>query len=447
MYMDFLRYFTDFYINLARGYSYPITEVFMYLGIVALFFKKKKRKIDYLWYLLDIACVWLSGIILASFIYWATSFTEAYTIEIILPILIVAYAFIRGRCPIVLRLIYGFIYYAVVSSSLVISSYFGSLIFAAGVSISTFPLTLVIQILLIILTVLIIKIPKLEEFDQINVVYSYVVLLIPVIHLVVIYVVKFIDGAASLQKTIYNLAFVVLEYIAYIFYYFIMKEHSNNYELQAVAIKKQQDSALAHMAKDNAAMLSKVRHDMKNHLAYMGSLLKESKYDELNTYFTQYSTEIYDAVKFSNCGNSSVDYILNIEIQKAKRHDVSLTYLVSVAPTLPIKNTDLTSLLMNALDNAIEAAGNSEEKKVSFSMKQEGMSILIKITNSVKEESKINFKKTSKSSSLGHGYGIKIMKDIAEKYGGAFDIKKDSSSNVTLSCMLSLYKEDEENGK
>ncbi len=444
--MDFLRYFIDFYINLVRGYSYPITEIFMYLGIVALFFRKRKHKIRYLLYIFDAVCIWLAGLILTSFIYWGCSFKETYTIEVVLPLLIVGYAFMRGECSLILRFIYGFIYYAVLSSSLVISSYFGSLIYSAGVSISNFPLTLVVQILLIVTTVLVLRIPKIEDFDDTNVVYSYVVLLIPIIHLIVIYSVKFVDSDPSLQKTIYNLAFVMLEYIVYIFYYFIMKEHHHNYELQALAIKKQQDVALTHMAKDNAALLSKVRHDMKNHLAYMGTLLKEKKYDELDSYFAQYSTEIYDAVKFSNCGNSSVDYMLNIEIQNAKRHNVVLTYLVSVAPTLPIKSTDLTSLLMNALDNAIEAASKSEEKKVNFSMRQEGMSILIKVSNSISKGSKIDFRKTSKRS-LGHGYGIKIMNDVAEKYGGAFSIKKEDESNVTLTCMLSLYNKEEENGK
>lgn len=444
--MDFLRYFIDFYINLCRGYSYVVTEIAMYFGIVCLFFPFKKKEMQNLWGLLDFLIMWIVGTILSSFIYWIDGFKEPYSIEIVLPLIMVSYAIIRAKCSYNLRLIYAFIYYAVLASSLIISSYFGALLFSDGISISKFPLTLVVQIILIVSTILVIRIPRLEKFDDTNVLYSYVVLLIPVTHIVIIYIIKFIDVGPSLPKTIFNIAFIILEYLIYTFYYFIMNEHQKNYEYQALEIKKEQDAALTMMAKDNWAMLSKVRHDMKNHLAYMETLIKEKKYDELDAYFSQYSTEIYDAVKFSNCGNSSIDYILNLEIQNARRSNVTLTYLVSVAPTLPIKGTDLTSLLMNALDNAIEAASLSEEKKVNFSMKQEGLSILLTVTNAVKKDDKnINFKKSSKRS-VGHGYGIKIMNGIAEKYGGAIEVKRENDC-VILSCMLSLYEKEKENAK
>lgn len=81
---------------------------------------------------------------------------------------------------------------------------------------------------------------------------------------------------------------------------------------------------------------------------------------------------------------------------------------------------DLVGLLVNLLDNAIEAASLAEEKKVTVISQEHAGVWSIKIENSKSREQhpdQNNFR-TTKTDSSRHGYGMKIVKKIVEKYKG-----------------------------
>ena len=82
-------------------------------------------------------------------------------------------------------------------------------------------------------------------------------------------------------------------------------------------------------------------------------------------------------------------------------------------------STDLSVLIGNALDNAIECAKKVEGKKIiDLSISINGGQLIFAITNPIDKKIDVNKLKTTKNDSINHGYGIFSMKRIAEKYNG-----------------------------
>ena len=88
-----------------------------------------------------------------------------------------------------------------------------------------------------------------------------------------------------------------------------------------------------------------------------------------------------------------------------------------------ISETDITSLFSNLLDNAIEACVDIKSTpKIEISINERS----ICVTNSIilTKKYKSSFFETSKKDKEKHGYGMKIINSIVNKYNGLILVKE-----------------------
>ena len=101
---------------------------------------------------------------------------------------------------------------------------------------------------------------------------------------------------------------------------------------------------------------------------------------------------------------------------------------------------DLCVLVGNLLDNAIEACQKiDKQKRIQVSFKQEGNFLNVIIKNTYIDE-KNNDLLTTKDNKLNHGYGIKSVRSIVEKYEGTFKIIKNNGYFI-VSVLLKNVKD------
>ena len=89
-----------------------------------------------------------------------------------------------------------------------------------------------------------------------------------------------------------------------------------------------------------------------------------------------------------------------------------------------IEPTDLSTILNNLLDNAVEAAEKSKEKfiNVKVSLNEHNTKVLTIINSCDNEPVTKNDKLvTTKENSSGHGLGIKSVKRTLKNYNGDFE--------------------------
>lgn len=122
-----------------------------------------------------------------------------------------------------------------------------------------------------------------------------------------------------------------------------------------------------------------------------------------------------------NSGNPIVDAILQAKLHIAKDKNISLQISTKLAEEITIDELELGIVLGNALDNAIEAIEKNIDKNkkyISLTLMSTDDRISISVSNPVEEDIDTERLITSKDDKEKHGYGIKSIKAIVQKYDG-----------------------------
>lgn len=181
--------------------------------------------------------------------------------------------------------------------------------------------------------------------------------------------------------------------------------------------------------------LSRLRHDILNHISTMETMLSESKIKDAEKLLEDLkkSPQLSKSLVYTN--DSALDAILNFNFKKAEK--LGVKYLVKTnGMTTQINMTplDKSTVLSNALSNAFEACESMEEKFIVVSIDSDKSKFRICIENSSLPPKKSNgFLVTTKEDFKNHGYGIANMKSTIEKYNGNLTIShKDGITTLIM---------------
>ena len=193
-----------------------------------------------------------------------------------------------------------------------------------------------------------------------------------------------------------------------------MEEIQHDYELQ-----KDMADEIMKMREQSRAL----KHDMKNHTLVILSYLEKNQIEEAK----QYTSEILDKLNamytYISVGNSLLNFIINSKLSKAKELGLEIKAEIENLSFSYVDSIDFSSLLGNILDNAMEAAVNSESKKLGVIIAHKKGFDTIAVKNSI-DWSVLDSNpelRTSKTEP-GHGLGVRQIRAIVEKYGGELDI-------------------------
>ena len=180
-------------------------------------------------------------------------------------------------------------------------------------------------------------------------------------------------------------------------------------------------------------------HEYKNQIACIESLLDKKQYSKLEEYVKKIYGSLNNEPDAINTNNVIVNAILNTKYQEAEENGIVFVFRVNDLSELKVKDEDVVTILSNLLNNAIEACGMCEDKKViKFKFVKEDDKIIIAVKNTfsydvVYENGEI---KSTKASSVNeHGVGIKNVLKTIEKYGGSYVIE-DKNKEFLFSIII-----------
>ena len=171
-------------------------------------------------------------------------------------------------------------------------------------------------------------------------------------------------------------------------------------------------------------MLSAWRHDYQNHINIVYSLLKKGDVDRARIYIEKMNCSNHEEEQSINCGEVILDVILSAKIKRAKTSGIRFEHEVLLTNPLPLEENELTTLLGNLLDNAIEANLKVAEEKrfIEFRMKSIKDDYYILIKNRFNKRLTIKGKNlVSDKVNYGHGIGMKQAKKVLNRVGGFLD--------------------------
>lgn len=224
-----------------------------------------------------------------------------------------------------------------------------------------------------------------------------------------------------------------------IFYLFdeIIKSYARQQEAESIKQNKLYFQHELEVMEKSQLKMDCLRHDMKNHFYRIEAFAKEDNVDELLNYIEQGKKSLLSNEGYVFTGNKSVDCILNFKLDEAAKNNIAFSVSAAIPNNIKINSFDLNTILGNILDNAIEAASKSNDKKIDISINYNKNILAIIIINSFNGKINKNFE-TAKANPLGHGLGLKSVQITAEKYNGLVEYEYD---NIYFTTKIFLYDE------
>ena len=162
------------------------------------------------------------------------------------------------------------------------------------------------------------------------------------------------------------------------------------------------------------------KHDLVNHIGVLRELMNEKKTKEAKQYIeTIWNIQDEFDLKI-HTGDSFLDIIVNYYLYLALKENIEFVVLGKLTQKMPIEMFDITTLMGNILQNAVEAAVKADVPKIRVELIEHKKEIFIVVSNSVakKFNTKTDFFMTSKKDKENHGFGLKNIAATVEKYHG-----------------------------
>ena len=208
--------------------------------------------------------------------------------------------------------------------------------------------------------------------------------------------------------------FMVL--IIYLLFNCISKQYFENISL---LMEKQVEQQVEHYKKINKLTddLREFRHDYKNHMICLQSILNNKQYDEALSYVKSITNqEILDSNKFFS-GNQIADAILTDKNELAQKNNCKIIFDGSVSDEISVSN--LCTILSNALDNSIEACSkidSDETQIIDVKCVASELIQIIRISNPNLDNNAVT--ETSKADRKNHGFGLSNIRRTVERMDG-----------------------------
>ena len=236
--------------------------------------------------------------------------------------------------------------------------------------------------------------------------------------------------------------FGIIAFISILCSIMISRKNITVFEIKARELEK--ELGYYNSISESFEQLRKLRHDMSNHIDLLYMLLKNNEVEESMKYIEELSDSITDSKDICIFDKTFPDdklisIILSEKIKRARAKGITMKRSIFITPYFhqvmeQMKDHEKTALFSNLLDNAIEAAEQSKEKKIKLEIRSDGMCnkkneicciLLIRVQNSfsqnkLESNGKGNLKTTKKDKAL-HGLGMGIIDEIVRKYGGSIE--------------------------
>lgn len=208
-------------------------------------------------------------------------------------------------------------------------------------------------------------------------------------------------------------------------YFMIIKISKNNHIEQENALLRMEKEYQKKKYEDTirqSEQIKKLRHDYKNNLLVIRSLAEDNNSEKVAEFVSQGIEQINATKMHVETNNEIVNAIVNTKMSAAAEQGIKVSFM-SISDFDGIDDFDLCNLISNLFDNAITAVSSCENKIIEINIIKKDDLYTIKMSNTI-SESVIETNPelaTTKEDNIYHGYGTKIIKDIADKYNGELD--------------------------
>jgi len=266
----------------------------------------------------------------------------------------------------------------------------------------------------------------------------FVFLLVTVIYME-IYPTTIQNENSARLYTIISASFFIMSIIVIYFFVSICMNFKQKEKMYLLQTSYELIEERLSVQKQNSDKLKKIRHDMKNHLINTRILIEKGDTGTAIALIDDIIGQT-ESISFSisqSTGDAIIDSVITYKAALCENKKIYFEYELSLLPEIKVDYADISSVISNLFDNAIEAAEKTHNPFIKLKITEHGSYINIFIKNRCKdiEVSENNSLITGKEDADNHGFGTQIIKEISEKYDGTYSWKAEKEyfiANVIL---------------
>ena len=237
--------------------------------------------------------------------------------------------------------------------------------------------------------------------------------------LVTYYVYEHYDGFFVIMIDVFNILCCVMT-LCFQFELPLRKQLENELVVLNQLLEKTKEHYV--VSKENIELVNLKCHDLKHQIHTIGN---NSAVDHATIREIENVISIYDsAVK---TGNEALDVIISEKSLLCRKAGITLSCIADGARLNFMKEPDVYSLFGNAIDNAMEAVAElgDDERIIGVTIRKIATFLSINIHNYYDKtlEFEAGLPKTTKTDAAHHGFGMKSIRFICDKYHGDLSVK------------------------
>lgn len=179
------------------------------------------------------------------------------------------------------------------------------------------------------------------------------------------------------------------------------------------------------------------RHDIKGMVSTVSSLADNGEYESMKNYLHELSGAADETKLLVSTGNPAVDAAVSAKLMLADKTGITVDHTISVPEGMDTDSMDICSVIMNLMDNAIEAVSvlPPEVRRIELEMIDKGGMLAVNVKNPCRGDYNYDGSRlvSSKPDSSVHGIGLKRVEKIVAKHQGFIKISpKEHSFEVNI---------------
>lgn len=176
-------------------------------------------------------------------------------------------------------------------------------------------------------------------------------------------------------------------------------------------------------------------HDTKHHYLALSNF---EKIEDVRKYISEIYSELEQKNTIEISNNKMLDLIISKYIVACKTQGIKFSYEVKTANLDYIDDAELSIILNNLMDNALEAAVKSQEKQIELTLKHINNMDVLSVANSCADAPKHHNGQliTTKFDYSNHGFGTRIIKKHVKKNNGEYEWFYDENEHRFHSTIL-----------
>lgn len=172
------------------------------------------------------------------------------------------------------------------------------------------------------------------------------------------------------------------------------------------------------------------RHDLNNYLSTLYGLVYLEKFQEAKAYIGKIHNEMNNLNVIIDTNHPIITALVSIKKNKSFDNDIDMNLDIELPKKIELDFVDLSIVIGNLLDNAIEAClliDKDKKRIIDFKMYIEEDVLKIEVKNTKLKSKKIEIKNitgrfTTKRDHENHGYGLGNIEFVVKEHNGNMEI-------------------------